>query len=187
MPRYTSPHTIKFGIGAMSRRIKKTAQGDYDITRPGDTLGSGPCVENRLRPRSRRQHVADTRSSWLRRHPRSPTPPRLAQGASSQAAPVYIRPEYRKNKATFDAVPPARVRPPPAPCARWCPRLGAAHPPHAAPLAQALPGRARRRPPTLSPLRPRPKSPPVHQRSVAAAWRSQRWPKTAAAGPARLG
>ena len=45
MPRYTSPHTIKFGIGVMSRHIKKTAQGNYDITRPGDTLGSGTCVE----------------------------------------------------------------------------------------------------------------------------------------------
>ena len=27
---------------------------------------------------------------------------------------------YRKNKATFHAVPPARVRPPPTTCARWC-------------------------------------------------------------------
>ena len=42
--------------------------------------------------------------------------------------------------------PPASAHPLP-PCARWCPRLGAAHPPHAARLAQALPGRARRRPP----------------------------------------
>ena len=42
--------------------------------------------------------------------------------------------------------PPASAHPLP-PCARWCPRLGSAHPPHAARLAQALPGRARRRPP----------------------------------------
>jgi hypothetical protein len=105
MPRYTSPHTIKFEIGAMSRRIKKTAQGYYDITRPGDTLGSGPCVEDRLRPRSRRQHVADTGSSWLRRHPHSPTPLRLAQGASSQAAPVYIRPLRLMWNSPFRDVP----------------------------------------------------------------------------------
>jgi hypothetical protein len=41
--------------------------------------------------------------------------------------------------------PPASAHPLP-PCARWCPRLGSAHPPHTARLAQALPGRARRRP-----------------------------------------
>ena len=34
----------------------------------------------------------------------------------------------------------------------------------------------RMRPPTLSPPRHRPRSPPAHQRAVAAAWRSQRWP-----------
>jgi hypothetical protein len=41
MPRHASPHTIEFGIGAMSHHIKKTAQGNYDITHPGDTLGTG--------------------------------------------------------------------------------------------------------------------------------------------------
>jgi hypothetical protein len=116
--------------------------------------------------------------------------------------------------------PPASVYPLP-PCARWCPRLGAARTPHAARLAQALPGRARRRPhprrarpvgsrqatgprrrarpgrrpgrqrgwggsggpaarerpfPPLAPPRHRPRSPLAHQRAVAAAWRSQRWP-----------
>jgi hypothetical protein len=41
--------------------------------------------------------------------------------------------------------PPASAHPLP-PCARWCPRLGSARTPHAARLAPALPGRARRCP-----------------------------------------
>jgi hypothetical protein len=58
-----------------------------------------------------------------------------------------------KTKPLFtQSHPPASAHPLP-PGARWGPRLGSAHPPHAARLAQALPGRARRRPP---PRRARP-------------------------------
>jgi hypothetical protein len=124
-------------------------------------------------------------------------------------------------QATFHAVPPARVRPPPATLrplvptpgggppaphcppgaglARACPeaptpaagqpcREPAGHrpaPPGTARTAAGPPARLGRRgnglfhrwrPPTLSPPRHRPRSPPAHQRSGAAAWRSQRWP-----------
>ena len=73
--------------------------------------------------------------------------------------------------------PPASAHPRP-PCARWCPRLGAAHPPHAARLAQTLPGRARRRP------HPRRASPVGSQQATGPRRRarpgrrpgSQRWP-----------
>jgi hypothetical protein len=128
---------------------------------------------------------------------------------------------YRKNTATFHAVPPARVRPPPAtlrplgptpgggpPAPRGPPGAGlaragpeapppAAGPPWREPAGHrpAPPGTARTaagpparlgrlgnglchrvRPPTLSPPRHRPRSPPAHPRPVAAAWRRQRWP-----------
>ena len=121
----------------------------------------------------------------------------------------------RKNKATFHAVPPARVRPPSATRRPLVPTPGVGPPaprgPPGAGLARACPqaptpaagtpcrepdgGRAasaagaaqkglrlghglfhRRRTPTLSPPRHRPRSPPAHQRPVAAALRSQRWP-----------
>jgi hypothetical protein len=64
---------------------------------------------------------------------------------------------YRKNKPLFtQSRPPASAHPLP-PCARWCPRLGAAHPPHAARLAQALPSP----PPSQSPFpRPSPQGTP---------------------------
>ena len=128
---------------------------------------------------------------------------------------------YRKNKATFHAVPPARVRPPPATLRPLVPTPGGGPPaprcPPGAGLARAGPevptpaagqpwrepaghrpapqGTARTaagpparlgllgnglchrlRPPTLSPPRHRPRSPPAHPRPVAAALRSQRWP-----------
>jgi hypothetical protein len=88
--------------------------------------------------------------------------------------------------------PPASAHPRP-PCARGCPRLGAAHPPHAARLAPALPGRARRRP---HPRRASPGGsrqatarglPPLTSAQGRPPGAASAGRQTAAAGPARLG
>jgi hypothetical protein len=85
---------------------------------------------------------------------------------SVNSAGMVTEKEYRKNKATFDAVPPARVRPPPAPLrplvpppgvgppAPRCPpgaglaRAGAEAPPH--PVAPAPPPEVASSSPALS-------------------------------------
>jgi hypothetical protein len=58
MPRYTSPHTLKFGNGAMSRHIKKMVQGQrvqQQNTPQGEAGRATSSEELKRRIRARRK------------------------------------------------------------------------------------------------------------------------------------